>query len=93
MMKIIGSAKKKTVENGTRGNLTSVSQLKNYFQMGINYDREFLEYKLKKIAKNDFKNLDKDFDEEIKTLIEKYDLEEKEIISGDVSYNIAVIFN
>jgi hypothetical protein len=91
MMKIIGNTKKHLGDNTTRANVTSISQLKNYFQMGINYDREFLEYKLGKFAKNDIKKLEKNFDDEIKPLIEKYDLEEKEIISGDVSYNIAVI--
>lgn len=92
MMKVAQGSKKSTsTTNGVKTNLRSITNLKNYFQIGINYDREFLEYKLEKITNQNYKNLDFNFDNEIKSHVKKFELEENEIIYGDVSYNISVI--
>jgi hypothetical protein len=66
--------------------------LLNYYQIGINYDREFIKYKLEKLNKMNLNNLDNNFDEEVKICLEKFSLEEDSILVGDKSYNIAVIF-
>lgn len=76
---------------GIRTNLTDYKFLKNYFLTGINYDREILEYKLRKYGKEEFPGLlEKNCDNDINNYVKKFEFEEKEIITGDFSYNIAV---
>jgi hypothetical protein len=87
----ISSQKSYVTPKGIRTDLNDYKSLKNYFLTGINYDREFLEYKLKKYGKERFHGLlEKNCDNDIKNYIKKFELEEKEIITGDISYNIAV---
>jgi hypothetical protein len=64
--------------------------LVNFYQIGINYDREFIKYKLEKLTKTNLKKLENNFDEEIKLHLDRFGLEEDSIIVGDKSYNIAV---
>jgi hypothetical protein len=68
----------------------SVSLMKKYFKMGINYDREFLKYKLEKMNEKEIKGLENNFDKNIKQLMQKMELDDETIIVGDISYNISV---
>ena len=65
--------------------------MKSYFQIGINYDREFMKYKIEKMTNTSYKNLEKNFDEDFKGIFDKLTGVENAIIGGDVSFNIAVI--
>ena len=64
--------------------------MKKYFKLGINYDREFLKYKIEKRVGKDNKELDKNFDNNIKKIILGIKNQDDNIIVGDVSYNISV---
>ncbi len=76
-----------------KDNPKSVSLIKKYFKLGINYDREFLKYKIEKLSGKDYnKDLDKNFDHNIKQTLSNINIQDDNIIVGDVSYNLSVMF-
>jgi hypothetical protein len=68
----------------------NVSLLKKYMKLGINYDREFIKYKLEKLNGQDYSDLNHNFDMIIKDTIMNIPKEDNQIMVGDVSYNISV---
>jgi len=63
-----------------------------FYQNSFFYEKEFLRYKSEKIYKINMKNSDdNDFDNTIKKIIINSDEYEDHIITGETSYNLAVI--
>lgn len=67
-------------------------KLQEYFQNGINYDREFIKYKLEKLGNQEIYLLDKGYDENIYSVMENDKHTDKPLLEGETSYNIAVKF-
>jgi hypothetical protein len=69
-----------------------ISLLKKYMKLGVNYDREFLKYKIEKLKNKNYAGLDENFDMIIKDTLINIPKEENQLIVGDKSYNISVNF-
>jgi hypothetical protein len=93
LIKLMNKTKQLNLNNETKSlydNTSDISALKNFYQAGINYDREFLKYRLEKLTGVENKNLDLNFDSEMKLNMDKFQIQDDSILEGDVSYNIAV---